>query len=187
MAGLSITLRSGAASALLGVPAGELTGLALPIDELWGGEGTEALERMSATADAHERVAVLEHVLQRRLVRADACIHRAAIEAVRLIGDSEGRLALSEVAVGIGLGERRLQQLFQAEVGLSPRSFSRLVRLRGCLRALRRQPAPGWAEVAVNAGFYDQSHLVNEFKAFCGMTPTEFLMRAVSGSSKTVP
>jgi AraC-like DNA-binding protein len=70
-------------------------------------------------------------------------------------------------------------------VGLSPRAWGRLARLHGCLRALRRQANPDWAEMAVDHGYYDQSHLANEFRALCGLTPTEFLGRAVSGSSKT--
>ncbi|HUG25993.1 SDR family oxidoreductase [Piscinibacter sp.] len=43
-------------------------------------------------------------------------------------------------------------------------------------------PSP---DLAVDSGFYDQSHLVNEFRALCGLTPTEFLARSASGSSKT--
>jgi AraC-like DNA-binding protein len=46
---------------------------------------------------------------------------------------------------------------------------------------------PGWAAVAADAGFYDQSHLANEFRALCGLTPTAFLQHTVSGSSKTAP
>jgi AraC-like DNA-binding protein len=40
-------------------------------------------------------------------------------------------------------------------------------------------------DVALEGGFYDQSHLVNEFRALCGVTPTEFMGRAIAGSSKT--
>jgi len=57
--------------------------------------------------------------------------------------------------------------------------------MHGCLRALRRRPAPDWADLALEGGFYDQSHLVNEFRALCGVTPTEFLGRTASVSSKT--
>jgi AraC-like DNA-binding protein len=53
------------------------------------------------------------------------------------------------------------------------------------LRSLRRGLAPVWASVAVDHGFYDQSHLVNEFRALCGITPAELWRRTTSGSSKT--
>lgn len=58
--------------------------------------------------------------------------------------------------------------------------------MQSCLRALRAcAQSPAWAELAVAHGYYDQAHLANEFRALCGMTPTEFLRRRVSESSKT--
>ncbi|MEW6706249.1 MAG: helix-turn-helix domain-containing protein [Pseudomonadota bacterium] len=142
--GLSLTLRPGAAAALLGLPAGEISHAAVPLDALWRGEAARLLEQMAAARDDGARAALLQAALQ-----------------------------------------RRLQQLFHAHVGLSPRAYGRLARLHACLRALREQPDPAWPELALQAGFYDQSHLVNEFRSLCGLTPTLFLQRTVSGSSKT--
>jgi transcriptional regulator GlxA family with amidase domain len=96
-----------------------------------------------------------------------------------------GRRSLREVAAAVGIGERRLQQVFHAHAGLSPRAWSRLARLHGCLRALRQTTMPAWADVAVDSGYYDHPHLINEFRALCGVTLTEFLARATSGSSNT--
>lgn len=191
--GLSVTLRTGAAAALLGVPAGEIGesggihGSALHLDALWHGEGALLLERMAGARSDAARVALLHTVLQQRLQGRETAGNAAAAatHAAQLIASSGGRRPLREVAVAIGVGERRLQQLFHAHVGLSPRAWSRLARMHGCLRALRRQPSPAWADVALEGGFYDQSHLVNEFRALCGVTPTEFMGRAIAGSSKT--
>ncbi|MGJ7505237.1 helix-turn-helix transcriptional regulator [Variovorax sp. ZT5P49] len=185
--GLSVTLRPGAAAALLGLPAGEIGGSVVHLDELWHGEGSGLLGRMAEAPDDAARVALLHAALQRRLPDGDAAGRPAAVamHAARLIAASDGRRPLREVAAAVGVGERRLQQLFHAHVGLTPRSWSRLARLHGCLRALRLQSSPAWADVALDSGFYDQSHLVNEFRALCGVTPTEFMGHAVSGSSKT--
>ena len=184
--GVSVTLRPGAAAALLGLPAGEIAGNAVHLDELWHGGAAELLERMAEAPDDAARVAMLQAALQRRLLDSGhIAVNTAATHAARLIAESGGRRSLREVAAAVGVGERRLQQLFHAHVGLSPRAWGRLARLHGCLRALRLQPAPAWADVAVESGFYDQSHLVNEFRALCGVTPTEFMGRATSGSSKT--
>lgn len=189
--GLSVTLRPGAAAALLGMPAGEIAGTAVHLDRLWRGRGAELRERMADAPDDASRVAVLCAMLGQRLSQADAALRpaasMAAIKAAQLIAQSGGRQSLRDVAAAVGVGERRLQQLFQQQVGLSPRTWGRLARLHACLRALRqsRPRMPGWAELALDGGFYDQSHLVNEFKALSGLTPTEFLGRAVSVSSNT--
>ena len=183
--GLSVTLRPGAAAALLGVPADEVAHTAVHLDELWRGEGAELRERMAAAPDDAARVALLEAALRRRLAAGDGAPHPAALHAAQLIAASGGRRPLREVADAVGLGERRLQQLFRQQVGLSPGAWRRLARLHACLRALRRPAVAGWAELALDGGFYDQAHLANEFKALCGLTPTEFLGRAISHSSKT--
>ncbi|MCU7374659.1 helix-turn-helix domain-containing protein [Paucibacter sp. O1-1] len=184
--GLSLTVRPGAAAALLGLPAGELTGQVLPLDSLWRGAGAELGERLGTSQGDTARLTVLQAFLQRRLPGPTITSRPAVMQALRLIGRSEGRRPLHEIAAAMGVGERRLQQLFQLEVGLSPRTWSRLARLQACLRRLRLQGAtPGWVDLALDSGFYDQAHLAKEFRALCGLSPTEFLARAVSGSSKT--
>lgn len=183
--GISVTLRPGAAAALLGLPAGEIGGSALHLDALWRGEGARLLERMAEAPGDAARIALLHTALQRRLDGCEPAGSAIALHAVRRIAAADGRERLRDVAAAVGVGERRLQQLFHAHVGLTPGAWRRLARMHGCLRALRGQPAPAWAEVALDGGFYDQSHLVNEFRALCGVTPTEFLGRAIAGSSKT--
>jgi AraC-like DNA-binding protein len=182
--GLSITLRPGSAAALFGVPAGEFAETTVALDDVWPDGGARLREQLIEAVDDHARVDLLQSALQRRLHGRDEA-HRSAAQAARIIAASGGRVRLRDVAGAIGVGERRLQQLFHAHVGLPPRAWSRLARLHSCLRQLRGAASPAWAAVAVDSGFYDQSHLVNEFRALCGLTPTEFLSRSISHSSKT--
>lgn len=183
--GVSLTLRPGAAVAVLGVPAGEIAGREIPLDALWRGDAGALLARMIEAPDDAVRVALLQNALRRRLRGGADAARRQAMHAARLIARSGGQRPLRDVADAIGVGERRLQQLFNAHVGLPPKVWRRLARLHACLRALRGNPAPRWSELAIDAGFYDQSHLVNEFQSLCGLPPRLFLERAASGFSKT--
>jgi AraC-like DNA-binding protein len=192
--GLSVRLVPGTAAAVLGQPASEIAGAAVPLTEVWGPDADRLLGRLADATDDAARVAALQAALARRVVhrhelrrrRHGENARRAVLQAVRRIAASGGREPLPALAASLALGERRLQQLFQAEVGLSPRAFGRIARLHACLRALRREGQPQWSHVAVEAGFYDQSHLVNEFRSLCGLSPGEFLdLRRVSVSSKT--
>lgn len=183
MHGLTATLQPGAAAALLGVPAHALTGRVLALQDLWGGAGRDLAEQVAEARGDPARAAMLQSLLQARrsargappAVQAVAC----AIEA------SAGTRPVAALARDVGLGERRLQQLFREHVGLSPRTAARLARLQALLRALRRARPPAWADLAPAHGFYDQAHLANEFRALCGLSPGEFAGRPVSGSSKT--
>ena len=183
--GLSVALHPGAAAAVLGLPAGELQGHALPLQALWGAQAATLAAQMAETADDAARAALLMAALQRRLATGASLHQQRAHHAARLVAGTQGRLSLRQAAAAVNIGERRLQQLFFEHVGLSFRAWTRLSRLHACLRLIRQQAAPAWAEVAVDAGFYDQAHLANEFRALCGLSPTLFLQRGIAQSSKT--
>lgn len=187
MFGVSVTLRPGAARALLGISASEIAFGAVPLDDLWRGDGARLLEQLAAAPDDHTRAQMIEAVLLGRTERARDTGHQRAIRAARLITQSGGALAVSQLAASLGVGERRIEQLFKEHVGLTPRLWRRLARLHTCLRLLRDGPPRSLATLAADAGYYDQAHLANEFKSLCGLSPSAFLQRTISDSSKTSP
>lgn len=182
--GFSVTLRAGAAVALLGLPAGELAGREITLADLWGQRGADWLSQLQEAADDEARAALVLAGLRARLRAVDPASVATARGAAALMARSAGRLSVRELAAAAGVGERRLQQLFQQHVGLSPRGWGRLARMHECLRLLREPAALPWTQLALDAGYYDQSHLINEFRALCGLTPDQFLRQhAVAGSS----
>lgn len=183
--GLSITLRPGASKVLFGVPMHELAGQALAWDDVVDARRRGLADQLGEARDDTTRMVILAGALRARACEPNGPERSRALQAAALVRHSGGLRGLREVAQAVGVGERRLQQIFREYVGLSPRSWGRLGRLHDCLRRLREGPAKGWAELAVDGGFYDQSHLANEFRALCGLTPGQFLARHVSGSSKT--
>lgn len=174
---VTVTLRPGGMAELLGGPAAELASHDVPLDALWGPRAAEALERLAATpptlARARAMEAVLLELLGARAARPDA----AAAEGVRIIERARGRIRVRELAAALGIGERRLEQVFRRNVGLSPKQACRIARFRSTVARLRREPDRAWTELAYDGGFYDQSHLVNEFQALAGLAPGAFRER----------
>jgi methylphosphotriester-DNA--protein-cysteine methyltransferase len=181
--GLSVTLRPGAALALFGIPAHELAGREVPWADIATPEQRDLATRLQEAPDNAARASILSEVLQGSRRDLDQNERQTASRAAALFRSSER--SVRTVAAAVGLGERRLQQVFRAHIGLPPRTWSRLARMHECLRLLRR-PAPlPWHALAIDSGFYDQSHLINEFQALWGLTPGQFLRHRVAGSSKT--
>lgn len=185
MEGLSVALHPGAAAAVLGLPAGEIQGQDLPLQAIWGVQASMLIEQMAEAGRDAARAALLMAALQRRLARGATLHQQRARHAACLLADARQPLSLRQAAAAVNVGERRLQQLFFEHVGVSFRDWTRLSRLHACLRRVRQRPAPAWADVAADVGFYDQAHLANEFRALCGLSPTQFLQRAIAQSSKT--
>lgn len=181
--GLSIALCAGAVHQVLGISGHELEGQVVTLDSLWGSDGARLLERIATAGNDAERVRVLATTVGARIderFRDASFLARRA--AVHLAGSS-GRVGVRALAEWLGVSPRRVQQLFQTHLGVSPRQWARLCRFRACLRLLRHTPRPVWAQLAIDAGFYDQAHLVNEFQSFCGLTPAEYL-RASRGTTE---
>jgi AraC-like DNA-binding protein len=174
---VTVTLRPGGMAALLGVPAAELAGGEVPLDALWGSRADQAAERLAAVPPGPARAAVLHAVLREALAPRASRADPAAAAAVRLIEATRGRIRVRELAAAIGVGERRLGQIFDRGVGLSPKAMCRLARFRATVSLLRADPRRPWTDLAYDCGYYDQSHLVHEFQALAGLAPGDFRER----------
>jgi AraC-like DNA-binding protein len=183
---IGVQLRPGGVTALLGVPAAALAGRSVGLASLWGDGAATIVERLAA-APRHRRAPLLEQLLLDRLARATADPHRGAALAMRRIATTGGRLRVGELAGELGVGERRLEQVFRDHVGLSPKAASRLMRFRAAVDLLQRTPRPSWADLAHDAGYYDQAHLVRDWKAVSGLAPTAFAASAGFGSVQDEP
>jgi AraC-like DNA-binding protein len=185
MHGLSITLNAGATLELFGVPAHELAGRTVAWDELVDPPHRDLPEQLAAAADDDTRVRLVMHALRAMRRAADPHAVHVVAQAANQLRAQGGGTSVRALAADAGLSERRLQQMFAAQLGLAPSVWRRLQRLHATLRLLRLAEPMQWAHVALSTGYYDQSHLINEFRALCGLTPQQFLERTVSDSSNT--
>jgi AraC-like DNA-binding protein len=101
----------------------------------------------------------------------DPIVEQSAGELER----TSGRASIDEIVSASGLGRRQLERRFRDAVGLSPRLFANVLRLRSVFDALQANPEGGWTDAALAAGYFDQSHLIRDFRRFVGCTPAQFL------------
>jgi len=88
--------------------------------------------------------------------------------------------AVEHLASRAGVGKRRLQRLFNEYVGASPKWVIRRYRLHELIEAMNSGRRLDWAQVALELGYFDQAHLINDFKSIFGYSPTEY-MKLLSG------
>lgn len=181
---LGVHFRPGGAFPFLGgVPAGDVQNAVVPLDALWGAGPAGQLREQLLEAEApHARFDVLERFLLAQTVRPRREPHSAVAYALQTFTDTATARPQSVAAVAgqVGLSPRRFIRVFEDEVGLTPKRFSRVRRFQDVLRHVERGQAPAgptWASVALACGYYDQAHFANDFRAFCGLSPTEYLAR----------
>jgi AraC-like DNA-binding protein len=173
---LGVRFRPGGAYPFLGDAADQLQDRHVALEDLWGRVAIGLQSRLME-AETHEaRFHCLERALLSQLadtIRPHPEIAKAACGFVAQHGTS----SVTAAAVRSGLSPRRFIELFRREVGLPPKAFCRLLRFQRALRLLARSPRPNLARLAVECGFYDQAHLIRDFRAFAGITPTAYLAR----------
>jgi AraC-like DNA-binding protein len=171
---LGVHFKPGGAFPFLGVPAGELADTHIDIETLWGPSAVELRERLCAAPTPAARFSLMENALLSRL-RHQPEHHGAVPVALDAFEPRGAEVRVCDVARRVGLSQRRFIQVFAAEVGMTPKLYSRVRRFQRA-RALA-QKAPDWARVAVDCGYFDQSHMIHDFLAFSGLTPTDYIRR----------
>ena len=89
--------------------------------------------------------------------------------ACKELDKNNGNYPITTLARTLGLSERSLERRFQIHIGTTPKKYARIVRLRSTI--FQREKFSNWAEVAYVAGYYDQSHMINDFQELYGMSP----------------
>ncbi|GAA5095866.1 hypothetical protein GCM10023319_55020 [Nocardia iowensis] len=186
-----LRLAPGSARPLLGVPASVLTDRVVRLAELPGAVADLADEL--ADLDADEVFPFLENVLPQRISedatqRAQRDLLRSAV--LTISSDPAGR-SVQSLAADLAVSERQLRNLFTAGVGVSPKHFARIDRVRRVLaqaetiawgqpdspkhHARTETPPLSLAQLAADNGYFDQSHMTADFRTLMGVPPTSFL------------
>lgn len=130
-------------------------------------------EQLSTATGDDAKVTLLNDSLE-QLLRARSGPDHDVIDAVHAIVHSNGMVALEALASELGCTMRHLQRRFAVQVGLSPKQLSRIRRFQRVFTAWRDDPR-SLSRVAVECGYFDQSHLIRDFRDFAGQAPAAFL------------
>ncbi|MER5731937.1 helix-turn-helix transcriptional regulator [Streptomyces sp. NPDC002138] len=179
MHGVEVHLAPWMAFTLFRVPMHELRDRVVPLSDLLGPWADVLEARLARAPGWAERFALLDALFLGRVARGPAAAPQTAWAWDRLTA-SGGMVPLADLARGSGWSARHLEQRFREQIGLSPKTAARVLRLQ---RALRMLTAGGTALAAAEAcGFYDQAHLHRDFRRMTGFAPGEFLVRRGAGA-----
>jgi AraC-like DNA-binding protein len=172
-----IQFQPGGAFPFFHAPAAELHNQHFALEDFWKSSVSELRERLLEAPSAAAMAAFAEKFLFARLVRPLE-LHPAVAYARDQFCSAPHTSAMSAVLGRIGLSQRRFIQLFRSQVGLRPKEFCRVRRFQRVLGAVHGSAGVDWAQVALDCGYYDQSHFIHDFRAFSGFTPEQYLTRA---------
>jgi AraC-like DNA-binding protein len=170
-ANLLVLFHEGGIHAFSRIPAHELFGLSVNSENLFrSGELNEVIERLAEARNNSARIIVLEAFFLKKLVheKSDPRID----DATRSIKQHHGVIRIKELANSLSISQDAFEKRFRTLVGTTPKQYASIVRLRSLIRNY-----PSYAsltEASYEAGYFDQSHFIKDFRLFTGQTPKDF-------------
>jgi AraC-like DNA-binding protein len=176
---IGVHFKPGGAFPFLGLPVGELVDTHVDLETLWGAPAGRLRERLCETRTPAQGFELLQEALLSRL-REGVEQHYAVSAALEMFGKNQAAPRVREAAKYLGLSQRWFIRVFKAEVGIGPKLFSRIQRFQQARTFIQRNPSINWADLAVDLGYFDQSHFIREFVEFSGLSPTDYINRQKS-------
>jgi len=177
---IGVHFKLGGAFPFLQFPVGELQNAGISLSDLWGERDAQRLLSMLHEVPTGKgKFQVLEQWLL-QLAGDRLQKHPAVTFAMRAFcsgpaGPAGPYGSAGEIAHKTGYSQRHFIDLFRNEVGLKPKQFHRLYRFRKVIEAVQRQTVVDWADIGLSAGYFDQAHLIHDFRQFSDLTPEQYL------------
>ncbi|NGF57039.1 helix-turn-helix transcriptional regulator [Parapedobacter sp. SGR-10] len=169
-----VLFRPHGAYRLLGIPQDLLTNACSSLNTLLGHQINEVLAKLED--QSHDHLAVLrilqEWLLMRLGQNTDKQSGRVSFICQKIMAHS-GTLPIKELNRMSCMSKRSMEQYFKEQVGLSPKTFSRIIRFNQAYKQLQNSEQTDWMEIVERFDYFDQSHFIHEFKRFFGYTPSQ--------------
>jgi AraC-like DNA-binding protein len=148
----------------------------VPLDDVLPRQQIDHIQNILAdTREISQQILPVEHFLTDR-IRAQKEISPQIEAAAEMIRNSHGRASIPAIARHAAMSQSTLERHFRAAVGATPKKLSRLARLQHVCRLW--DTGKSLTEIAFEAGYCDQPHMVRDFRLYTGVSPEEFFLSA---------
>ncbi|HEX5230352.1 MAG TPA: helix-turn-helix domain-containing protein [Bryobacteraceae bacterium] len=164
---------------LFGTPMNELTDQVVEALQLLGAGVRQLHESLQGVAGLDTMALLTEDFLRGWLPRARP-FHPVQVAASQVIA-RHGQVTVDHLARALNLSGRQLERGFLEQVGIPPKLYCRISRLTYALRLKEATPQRTWTELTYLAGYFDQNHMIKDFRALAGTSPSEFVRLIENG------
>jgi AraC-like DNA-binding protein len=163
-----VRFRPGMAARLARVPGSVALDQSIPLGDAWKPAVVrELLDQLGGSSSLRDMIARFEASL------AEPAPLDPVEKSLAWLAECRGQVSIDALADAASLSPRQFRRTCLDRTGLSPKHLARVLRFRNAAQYAGKQRRD-WADVALECGYYDQAHLINEFKELAGVSPTQF-------------
>lgn len=182
---VGVSIHPWAAYGLFGIEAHELSNAVVEAEDLFGPDVDRAWHQIGDATCTHGRYAAIMAFLRRCKSRLARPTPFSAIWAAKQTQHGAGAVQVQDLCDELSISRKHLGTLFKRTLGMTPKAYGRLSRFRACMDALQSGEPDTFSGLAIDLGFSDQAHFINDFSSFAGESPQRFL-RNVSSDGESV-
>ena len=158
---------------LFGIAATEIASQHIEITALLGKEGAFLEEQILGCRNVQERVDVVTRFIEERIVALDTGV-KNIIVGVRQLIFHDGNTRMQELLRSQFLSQRQFERNFKHLTGFSPKHFSRIVRFERSIANAYANPSLSLTALALRSGYFDQAHMIRDYRQFAGKNPSAY-------------
>lgn len=170
---ISVVFYPAGVRAFFNLPINKATGLRLTAGDIEDKELFVLENSLTSTEDDTLCVLLIEQFLFKRLTLLAEHNLKRIDASIRLINSGETDIA--RLADAVCLSTKQFNRVFSEYVGANPKEYSRTIRFQWALHLLEHNRSMSLTTLAYECGYFDQSHMIKDFKTLSGYTPSEFL------------
>lgn len=170
---LGIKFKAGGSYPFLHLPIFELNNLFIDAELVLGNPILLLREQLMELTNPLDMFRHVEKFLMAQLMVSPQqnCIVDPAVTTLQKVTQPT---SIKQIAESFGYSQKQFIHIFKKHVGLTPKCYQRVARFNTVLKKVDMQQNIDWSQVAYACNFYDQSHLINEFKLFSGIGPKDY-------------
>ncbi len=168
-----LSFKKGMASPFFPFPMNEIADSVVDADLVWSTDFGMLREQLLATKDIDERFRIVEDFLIREF-QSQMAINPCVAFAIGEMTERPDEISIARMNAKIGYSQKHFTEMFRRQVGVTPKSYLKIMRFQKAVRTIDSADNINWGQVSLECGFYDQSHFINDFKHFAGFTPEQY-------------
>jgi AraC-like DNA-binding protein len=168
---LGVKLKPAALTQLYNISADRFTDKVVGLSTISEIKNAPFQKELDNCKSADEKISILNRYFY---TLSSAYNYGPADRAVELILSARGVISVSELCAALYVSERQLERIFRQYIGLSPKYYCRIIQFNYIFQCIQNKDST-WMDIVHDAGYYDQSHFIRNFKAFTGEEPSSYV------------
>ncbi len=170
----SILLKPQGLSMFTDIPANEFYNQNIPLQFVFPKETNRLGDKLSAANSFSERISIVEEFLFRQLLKIQNSSSGRIENCINTINRTKGLVDIHSLAYEACLSRKQFERTFSNSIGVSPKQFLKIVRFQNVLHEKSKHKNISLTELTYKCGYYDQSHMINDFHQLSGLSPKEY-------------